>query len=617
MKSNNDGLPLANFNSLQTNTAFQMLLENIPVLVYVYQGDKVIYVNPTVEKALGYTWDEMVQFNFWDICHADYKDLIRERGYARLRGEDVPANYEFKILKKNGDAIWVDVFFARTELEGLPLSIVGAIDITEKRELQEQLQEAHNELENRVEKRTLELKKANQELIYLNENLNNVVENMSDGVVIVDELGNCEVLNPVIKNIWGNLFKQIKNRIINDLRTGKSKFIGRMLQEKVAFRDEEIIFSTPQGPIHFLASGTPIINHNSPVKKGIVIIRPIKDVHRLVNRFAGAQARYTFEDIKTNNNTMLNMISQARHAAKSPSNILIQGESGTGKEMFAQAIHLASNRSQEPFIAVNCGAIPRDLIGSELFGYVEGAFTGAKKEGNPGKFELASGGTLFLDEIGDMPFEQQVALLRVIQEKAITRIGGNRIIPVDVRIICATNKNLLDEIKNGNFRADLYYRLNVIFLNIPPLRDRPEDIPLLLNYFIEKMSPKFSLDYTLPNNIIEPLLNYNWPGNVRELENVVERILIQSQGEDLDIKHLPLEILPKNYNTILPIDEKSEPQGMNLIEARQKQQEKLLEIEKQQIINLLKIHQGNISQVAREMGMARSTIYKKMRQYHL
>ncbi len=613
-----NGWPSPTFiNSLKTNTTFQMLLENIPVLVYVYQGDKVIYVNPAVEKTLGYTFEEMTAFNFWDICHKDYKDLIKKRGYARLRGEQVPTNYEFKIHKKNGEAIWVDVFFARTEVQGLPLSIVGAVEISEKKELQEQLQKAHGELESRVEKRTQELIMANQELVCLNENLNNVVQNMSDGVVIVDEQGHVEILNPVIEKIWGDLFKQIKPFVTSGLRSRKSKYIDRMLYERVAFRDKEIIFSTDKGPIHFLASGTPIINVNSQIKKGLVIIRPIQDVHRLVNRFAGSQARYTFDDIITNSNTMFNMMKQAKNAAGNLSNILIQGESGTGKEMFAQAIHSASNRKQGPFIAVNCGAIPRDLVGSELFGYVEGAFTGAKKEGNPGKFELASGGTLFLDEIGDMPFEQQAALLRVIQERAVNRIGSNSMIPVDVRIICATNKNLREEVRKGNFRADLFYRLNVIFINIPPLRERPEDIFLLLDYFLEKTSVKFGLDYTLHSSIINPLLNYSWPGNVRELENVVERILNQSQGGCIDAKFLPSEFTAEDHVSWPSTNIFKSDKNMTLLEARSKQKEKFLEIEKQQIINLLEIHRGNISQVARDMGMARSTIYKKMREYKI
>ncbi|NLB89425.1 MAG: sigma 54-interacting transcriptional regulator [Syntrophomonadaceae bacterium] len=608
---------LAKLVPFHDNTAFRLFLEKVPVLIYVYQGDKVIYVNPAVEKTLGYSFDEMVQFNFWDICHEDYKDLIRQRGHARLRGEDVPTNYEIKILKKNGEAIWVDVFFALTEFSGFPTTIVGAYDITEKKELQERLQQAHDELESRVEERTHELITVNQELTLLNENLNNIIQNMSDGVMIVDNLGNIQVLNPVMKEIGGTLLEQIRQKIGKDARTNKSSFIYQMLHERIPFKDEEIILSTSRGSVHFLASGTPIEKNNSSTKQGVIIIRPIKEVHRLVNRFAGSQARYTFNDIITRNPKMLDLISEAKRAAQGTSNIVIQGESGTGKEMFAQAIHLESNRRNGPFIAVNCGAIPRDLIGSELFGYVEGAFTGAKKEGNPGKFELASGGTLFLDEIGDMPFEQQVALLRVIHEKTVTRIGGYREIPVDVRIICATNKDLEEEMKKGNFRADLYYRLNVISLKIPPLRERPEDIEPLFKYFIQKKVSLPNEEYVVPDSILKPLINYSWPGNVRELQNIVERIVNKSHGKYPEPEHLPNELFNNNQLQEILETEQLNQNKMNLFEVRKKHQEMLMEMEKEQIIHLLQKHEGNISKVAKEMGMARSTIYRKMRQYEL
>lgn len=603
--------------AFQDNTAFQLFLEKVPVLIYVYQGDKVIYVNPAVEKTLGYSFHEMIHFNFWDICHEDYKGLIRERGHARLRGEEVPTNYEIKILKKNGEAIWVDVFFALTELSGLPTSIVGAIDITEKKQLRERLQQAHDELESRVEERTHELKKVNQELTILNENLNNIIQNMSDGVMIVDDRGNIQLLNPVMKENWGTLLEQIRQKIGKDARTNKSSFIYQMLHHKIPFKDEEIILSTSRGSVHFLASGTPIEKNDSSSKQGVIIIRPIKEVHRLVNRFAGAQARYTFEDIITRNPQMLSLISEAKRAAQGITNIVIQGESGTGKEMFAQAIHLESKRRNGPFIAVNCGAIPRDLIGSELFGYVEGAFTGAKKEGNPGKFELASGGTLFLDEIGDMPFEQQVALLRVIHERTVTRIGGYREIPVDVRIICATNKDLEQEMKKGNFRADLYYRLNVISLKIPPLRERPEDIAPLFKHFIQRKVANPHGEYVVPDSILKLLVNYSWPGNVRELQNIVERILNKSQGKYPELEHLPYDLFNNNFFQNTSEDAEFKQNKMNLLEARKKHQEMLIEIEKEQLIQLLHKHDGNISKIAKEMGMARSTIYRKLRQYEL
>ena len=316
----------------------------------------------------------------------------------------------------------------------------------------------------------------------LNRNLNNVVNNMSDGVIIVNRSGEIELLNHVFEQNWGALLDRIKMNLKEDILKGKIAFINDMFDRRIPFQDEEFIFFASGKQIHILASGTPIVDEEGVVSSGLLILRPIKDVHKLVNRFSGAKASFRFENIITGNRTMQELIDNAKMAASNTSNVLIEGESGTGKELFAQAIHNSSQRSKEPFIAINCGAIPRDLIGSELFGYAEGAFTGARKGGNPGKFELASGGTVFLDEIGDMPLEQQAALLRVIQEKSITRIGGTQAIPVDVRIICATNKDLQTEMHHGRFRKDLYYRLNVILLRFR-LRERKEDIRLLVNHF--------------------------------------------------------------------------------------------------------------------------------------
>ncbi|MDD2587146.1 MAG: sigma 54-interacting transcriptional regulator, partial [Syntrophomonadaceae bacterium] len=395
-----------------------------------------------------------------------------------------------------------------------------------------------------------------------------------------------------------------------------NRYVINMLKNKRAFKDVEIAFSTSKGGYHFLVSGTPLGNIRDDVNRGFLIISPMKEVHNLVNRFSGARARFSFEDIVTKDPLMQETIDYARQAATSNGTVLITGESGTGKEMFAQAIHNASNRCRGPFVAVNCGAIPRDLIGSELFGYIEGAFTGAKKGGNPGKFELASGGTIFLDEIGDMPFEQQVALLRVIQERCVCRIGSNKVIPINVRIICATNKNLLEEVRKGNFREDLYYRLNVINVRIPPLRERPEDVKVLLTYFLQK-SYQHNPTY-IDKEVIKYLTSYPWPGNVRELQNIVERMLYISNGEQLTINHLPREIYNFEFGTsaITPKPEE-EHEEISINQVRERKRERKAEQEREEILALLDHCQGNVSRVAREMGIARSTLYKKMNKYRI
>ena len=604
-------------NQMTEINYFQTLTENIPVLVYVYRDSQVIYVNPAVENTLGFTFEEMTQKNFWDICHPDYRDLIRERGQARLQGETVLANYEFKIMKKNGEAIWVDVFFGTTYMNDEMIGIVAANDITEKKLLKEELQAARDELEIRVKQRTEELTSKNNELILLNRNLNNVMMNMSDGVVIVNRSGEFEFLNNVVQHNWGDFLDDIIIKLQEEILQGKNPFFKEMFSRRIPFRDVEFIYGKSGEQIHLLVSGTPIINEQGIVNSGLLMLRPIKDVRKLVNRFSGAKATFIFEDIITGHQAMKELIENAKMAAHSRSNVLIEGESGTGKELFAQAIHNYSRRKKGPFVAINCGAIPRELIGSELFGYAEGAFTGARKGGNPGKFEMASGGTLFLDEIGDMPIEQQAALLRVIQEKSITRIGGTQSIPVDVRIICATNKDLLTEMEYKRFRKDLYYRLNVISIMIPPLRERREDIRLLTNYYLKDSYAYWEEEEnSLDPAMLASLEAYDWPGNVRELQNVIERMLNTAKGARLSMADLPDDLFPgqleRSSGRELPALKK---RGRSIKEARELSKLRMQEEERLLIIELLQACEGNVSQVARELGISRTTLYKKMEKY--
>lgn len=333
----------------------------------------------------------------------------------------------------------------------------------------------------------------------------------------------------------------------------------------------------------------------------LLVLREMKKLKKFVNRFVGARATYTFEDLIGQNNLFLSTIELARTASRSISNVLLVGESGTGKELFAQAIHNASNRRNNPFLAVNCAALPRNLIESELFGYADGAFTGAKKGGNPGKFELADGGTLFLDEIGEMPLEFQAVLLRVLQENSITRIGGSKLIPVDVRIIAATNKKLEEEIKMGSFREDLYYRLNVLRITIPPLRERPDDIVFLAEHFLKKLNQRLNKNVSqIGKDAMDLLIRYHWPGNVRELQNVLERTINTITGNVITVADLPVSILnaaeKKEATTpLVPLEH----------------------YEKELIASLLNKNKGNKSKVAKVLGISRTTLYRKISEYKI
>jgi transcriptional regulator with PAS, ATPase and Fis domain len=271
----------------------------------------------------------------------------------------------------------------------------------------------------------------------------------------------------------------------------------------------------------------------------VITLEKVEAHRRRVNQVIGATAHFTFSDIVGHSPAITSALAMARIASENDSKVLLTGESGTGKELFAQAIHSAGPRRDGPFIAINCGAIPRSLIESELFGYERGTFTGASDEGRAGKFELADGGTIFLDEIGDMPLDVQVNLLRVLQSREVCRLGGKAPIRVNVRIIAATNRNLLTAIAENTFRRDLYYRLNVFSIHIPSLRERGGDIRLLADYFLSQYAPGAGRKLEgFSENAYRLLETHDWRGNVRELENTVEQAIYMANGGELDVDSL-------------------------------------------------------------------------------
>ena len=307
------------------------------------------------------------------------------------------------------------------------------------------------------------------------------------------------------------------------------------------------------------------------------------------------------------NTGLKQVMTQVRRVAETNATVLIHGESGTGKELIARAVHDNSLRSQGPFVAINCGAIPLTLMESELFGHERGAFTDAK-EAKAGTFERADGGTLFLDEVGELPLDAQVKLLRVLEERRITRIGGKKAIPVDVRIVAATNRNLDDEVKNGHFRLDLLYRLNVFTLILPPLRERKEDIPLLTNFFIRKYNRTLSLDVqSISPEAISLLTSYDWPGNVRDLENAIQSSMILCTGGVIRPEHLPDRI--KGYE-LAEAQTVSGSSGNNIREIN-------AQMEKELIIEALKKHNFNRTLTAEALNISRKTLFNKMKRYGL
>ncbi|MFD4929149.1 sigma-54 interaction domain-containing protein [Peribacillus butanolivorans] len=314
------------------------------------------------------------------------------------------------------------------------------------------------------------------------------------------------------------------------------------------------------------------------------------------------KASYTFDHIMGKSPALMEVKVQARVAAKSDSNVLILGESGTGKELFAHSIHNESRRAMGVFVKVNCAAIPAELLESELFGYEEGSFTGAKKGGKAGKFEAADGGTIFLDEIGELPLHMQVKLLRVLQEKEIERVGSTGSVQIDVRVIAATNRNLEEMVSKGEFRLDLYYRLKVMQIHVPSLRKRLEDVEILVNYFVEKYQNLMKKRVQgMSDQALRQLRLYKWPGNIRELENIIERALnIVEEEEMIDSKHLPEEIT--GHKELVPI--------RTLAEVME-------ETERATIFSCLEMTSGNKSETAKRLGVSRTTLYEKMNKYGL
>ncbi|MCR4441801.1 MAG: sigma 54-interacting transcriptional regulator [Peptococcaceae bacterium] len=445
----------------------------------------------------------------------------------------------------------------------------------------------------------LQVLETSEKLLVSNKYYKAVIEAVSEGILAVDSKGYVTCMNKSAGKI---------------LFTDPGEAIGKHVTEVVDFRpvildvlrtgegyvDKEFIINSKRGRLHFFKSAVPIRGEDGQIDGVVDVFREIKQVKHLVNQMVGAQARFTFDNIIGSSREMVEAKRLARIAAKSMSNVLIIGDSGTGKELFAQAIHNASPRAGGPFIAINCGAIPRELIESELFGYEGGAFTGAKQDGRPGKFEMATGGTIFLDEIAEMPFDMQVKLLRVLQEREVTRVGGNKTIAVDIRVIAATNKDLHREMSEETFRKDLYWRLNVLTIYLPLLSQRSSDIPELVAHFLHEFSKRHNTKYTLDAGTMEILLNYSWPGNVRELENTLERAIAFAEGSVIMPHHLPKNLLAKNKGP------HSSSQVVSLEQA-----------EREAIAAGLAHCRGNISKAAKMLGVSRNTLYSKIMKYGL
>ena len=457
------------------------------------------------------------------------------------------------------------------------------------------------------------------ESIHINETnymLEAIIDSIQDAVSVVDEKGNGILINKAYTHMVGLTPKDVINKpatidIVKGesvhmkvLETGK-KIKGLPL--KVGLNKTDVIIS-----------GSPIII-DGKLRGSMAIARDISEIKKatkklkvMEQRIRDLESKYSFDDILGNSAQLEEIKRLGKNVAATDATVLLRGESGVGKELFAHAIHEASNRKKNKFIRVNCSALTDSLISSELFGYEDGAFTGGKRGGQKGLFEEADGGTIFLDEVGELDLNHQAMLLRVLNEKEILRVGGTSTIPVDVRIIAATNIELEEAIKSGQFREDLYYRLMVYPIHICPLRQRKDDIPILINFIIKKLNSKYGRAVnSIDDEALEILKNYDWPGNVRELENIIGRAMINMHFKEtiIEKRHLP----PINIR----LDRR---EGEFLEKALSKQRtlkETVAEVEKRAIENALNRTNGNRSEAAGILGISIRTLYYKIREYEL
>ena len=436
--------------------------------------------------------------------------------------------------------------------------------------------------------------------------MESIIDNVEKGIMIVDKQGKITNINKFGVDIFQkekeflikeDIYHIVPNlgNILDELNNDNSTIIKEVKISHSSNYKTELVFKG--------------ITHKDQVIGMVITMSNMKENYDIKS---ATGAFLTFNDIIGESAAIKNVVTNSKIIANSPSTVLIQGESGTGKEVLAQAMHNYSLRRNKKFVAINCGAIPNNIIESELFGYEDGTFTGAKKGGKPGKFEVANGGTIFLDEIGEMPLDMQVNLLRVLQESRVTRLGGSTEIPIDVRVIAATNKNLKEEVNKGNFREDLYYRLCVIPITLPPLRERKDDVQKLIEYFLTIKS--FKLNKPIPkinDELYSNLLSYSWPGNIRQLENYIENIVNLEGNISFDLWD---EEHKKDFNNE-NIYKCNANENNNQLCENENNNLNLNFLERKTIEKAILKFGNNMTKTAKALGISRNTLYLKIKKY--
>lgn len=444
-----------------------------------------------------------------------------------------------------------------------------------------------------------------------------ILDTVSEGILAVDAAGTITSINPVAEEIFRYASSELIGKNIAKILSPEVPIL-RCLKDGKSYNHLEISLDTPRGRLHFLSTARPLKDDRDNIIGAVDCIKDMSEVKQFVYSM-NKPAMTTFDEILGVSAPLKEALSLSQKVAKGNSTVLIRGESGTGKELFARAIHMASDRRNKPFVPVNCAALPDNLLESELFGYVEGAFTGAHKRGKLGLFEFANNGTIFLDEIGEMSTHLQAKLLRVLQEGRVRRIGDRAESTVNVRVIAATNRNLEDMIRNGDFRDDLYYRLNVVPVPLPPLRRRKEDIPILTAYLVQKFNRRLGKNIkSISSAAMDKLNKYNWPGNIRELENILERAMILAQGMEIMPEHI---ILDRNYaaeagnGSLSPFAVNDEEEHSPL--PHNSSLNGAVDSFEKQFIKQALLKHGSIRHTAKELGVSHTTIMNKIKKYGL
>lgn len=471
----------------------------------------------------------------------------------------------------------------------------------------------------------LKILNAYNEIKMISAQRNSIIESIPSGLILLNETHNViqvnkKALHMLEVDYQDIIGKDISNFLdVNDCST-HDKY--SLIQKETYNKEINIAVNGNLSPPIKLNMSIDFVKDETGHRTGTVIrFNEPQKINKLVNKITGYRSSFTFNDIIGSSDVTKKMINTAKKAAANDSNVLILGESGTGKELIAQSIHNASGCSKGPFVAINCGALPKGLIESELFGYEKGAFTGANREGNPGKFELADGGTIFLDEIGDMPFDVQVALLRVLQTREVVRIGARYPKPINVRVIAATNRNLEEAIEAKSFREDLYYRLNVFTINVPSLRQRTKDVILLTKHFVKTYNLQKNAAFKIDDNIFPVLCSYPWPGNIRELENVIERALNLSDNNTIGLAELPKNILDYPLKHTHTKNQQKEPFSSSetplINDFTISKPASLKNAEHNLILASLEQSEGNVKKAAEILGISRRTLYRKLEKYKI